>query len=699
MGAVYSMTLSGISCRKYAYLFKAGHHEFMDPHATRTTGNEQWGKNKALGLFPCDLSLPSNVTGIAYNRRRNISASGGDLTWQAGPESEEELLDKAGAAKDKSLEKGGAAGEKAVSGLDSKGKTENAVSLSMEEVKPDREYNLAYNKGRTVFGKAPVSDLAGYDPVYDGYRREDRPLGRPFSELILYLMHIRGFTKHKSSGVKWPGTFEGAVEKLPYLLDLGINAIELLPPYDFNEVMHEEHFSSARDAESSPEKAAFSKKKRINYWGFTGGNYFTPKNSYSADGNGPRSFQRMVRAFHNEGIEVLVDFFFEEGTGAGFILNCLHYWVFQYGVDGFRILGTNLPEQALLTDPYLANIKLLMDRVPQCVFEGPAPSLQASGGNLAMDESATLLKQVGFLNTPFMYDNRKFLKSDEDMLTAFTGHMLENPERYSVVNFMTSYYGFNMCDMVSYDQKHNEANGEDNADGNNYNYSWNCGVEGVSRRKNINLLRNKQVRNAFCYLLLSQGTPEILAGDEFLHSQKGNNNAYCQDNSVTWLNWDNLRKHEEIHDFVRSLIAFRKAHPVFHSREAKRLTDYKSCGYPDLSFHGEQAWAPRFDNFFRHIGLLYAGAYEKREDGTLDDDFYVAFNMHWQAHQFALPNPPAGKQWVQVFSTDQGFIEETGFLEGNRFPVESRSVRVLMTKELPKSPKRKATGRKKAVKG
>ncbi len=521
-------------------------------------------------------------------------------------------------------------------------------------------------------------------------QREAEAAGNPrprlsYRESVFYLLHVRGFTKHKSSGVTHPGTFEGVQEKIPYLKDLGITTVELLPPYDFDEVMPEKPFENTAEAETAPEKSALQKRNRVNYWGFTGGNYLTPKNSYSADGNGPRSFLAMVEAFHEAGMEVIVDFYFEPHTDPVFILKCLHLWLLLYRVDGFRVLGTELPVKAILADPYLADAKILLDSFPE---GDPVIRRQVPGGKGALNcwkgRTDGEKRHLAVLNPAFMYDNRKFLKSDEDMLRAFTKHLLENPDNAAVINFMTSYYGFNMHDMVSFDQKHNDANGENNTDGNNYNYSWNCGVEGSTRKKNVLQLRRRQVRNAFTYLFLSQGVPEILAGDEFLHSQKGNNNAYCQDNEVTWLNWNNLEKNRDIFEFVKTLIALRAAHPVFRSEQPKRLMDPLSCGYPDVSFHGEQAWAPRFDNFYRHIGVLYAGAYEKGADGEQDADFFTAFNMHWQTRSFALPKALPGRKWVTVFDTSAGFAEIPEEVEGSSFEVEPRSIRVLKSVEVPK---------------
>ncbi|SKB47786.1 glycogen operon protein [Lachnospiraceae bacterium] len=518
--------------------------------------------------------------------------------------------------------------------------------------------------------------------------KKDRPLLRPWNEMLLYYMHVRGFTMHKSSKVSAPGTFEGAVEKLPYLKELGINTAEFMPVYDFNEVMPEKKARTTTEAEAAGKKGHIG--RRINYWGFTRGNYFTPKNSYSADGNGPESFQKLVLAFHEAGIEVIADFYFEPDMSDEFILQVLRFWTINYHVDGFRILGVAIPSEEILTDPYLSSVKIILEHVPQEI-ERIAASCEAL--TASTDDRHSYLRQdkvpnLAVLNDPFLYDIRRYLKSDSDMLRAFQGHLMEHPQRYTVINFLSSYAGFTLNDMVSYDGKHNEANGENNTDGTDYNYSWNCGAEGATRRKPILRLRSRQIKNALVMLLLSQGVPEITAGDEFLHTRHGNNNPYCQDNSVNWLNWEHLEKNREAFDFMKSLIAFRKEHPVFRSAEAKRHTDFRNYGWPDVSFHGEQAWAPRYEDYFRHIGVLYSGSYEIRPDGTPDRDFYLAFNMYWQSKQLAVPKAPVGKQWKEVLAT--GEPEKSAKKDpedGSFITVPPRSVRILVTEDVKPSKK------------
>ena len=512
--------------------------------------------------------------------------------------------------------------------------------------------------------------------------KNDRPIERPWNEMMLYYMHVRGFTMHKSSKVAHPGTFEGAVEKLPYIKELGINTAEFMPVYDFNEVMPEKKARTTTEAEEAGKKGHMG--RRINYWGFTRGNYFTPKNSYSANGNGPESFKKLVLAYHEAGIEVLADFYFEPDMSKEFILQVLRFWRIRYHVDGFRILGVAVPAEEILTDPYLSTVKIILEHVPQEIerIASSCASFTAGGGDRHTYLRQDKVPNLAVLNDPFLYDIRRYLKSDSDMLRAFQAHIAEHPQRYAVVNFLSSYAGFTLNDMVSYDGKHNEANGENNTDGTDYNYSWNCGAEGATRRKPVLRLRHRQIRNALVMLFLSQGIPEITAGDEFLHTRHGNNNPYCQDNSVNWLNWDHLSKNSEVYEFVKFLIAFRKAHPVFRSAEAKKHTDFRNYGWPDISFHGEQAWAPRYEDYFRHIGVLYAGSYEILPDGKPDRDFYLAFNMYWQSKQLAVPKAPVGKKWTEVLAT--GEMEKSSKKDsddGSLITIPPRSVRILMTED------------------
>ena len=253
---------------------------------------------------------------------------------------------------------------------------------------------------------------------------------------------------------------------------------------------------------------------------------------------------------------------------------------------------------------------------------------------------------------------RRFLKGDEDTLHQALRRMRCNPVQNGVINYITSYEGFSLADLVSYDRKHNEANGEDNQDGNPYNASWNCGVEGPTRKRTILQLRKRQMKNALALLLFSQGTPMLTAGDEFGQSREGNNNPYCQDNEISWLNWKLTEKNKDFLDYTKELIALRKAHPVFHQSRELTLMDYAACGYPDLSYHGKDAWRLMADRLNREAGLMYCGRYAPKDRAQEDDFFYIAMNMHWEPQRLALPDLPAGMRWEKVLDT-QGDVVET----------------------------------------
>ena len=239
---------------------------------------------------------------------------------------------------------------------------------------------------------------------------------------------------------------------------------------------------------------------------------------------------------------------------------------------------------------------------------------------------------------------------------------------------MSNYYGMTLKDMVSYDYKHNEDNGEANKDGNSYNCSWNCGEEGNTRKKKVLDLRMRQIKNAMCMLLISQSTPLIFMGDEFGNSQQGNNNPYCQDNRITWLDWTNMEKNREIFEFWKELIQLRQSHPILRPCAEFKIMDYISCGYPDLSYHGQSAWRPQTDYNSRHIGIMYCGKYAKRDRVADDDFFYVAMNMHWEPHELALPKLPKGLVWSICVKTCENTVEVVGEEDSFVRTIPARSI-------------------------
>ena len=431
-------------------------------------------------------------------------------------------------------------------------------------------------------------------------------------DVIAYSLHVRGFTKHSSSGVAHKGTFDGVTEKLPYLQKLGINQIHLMPVYEFDE-----------------------NQRHVNYWGYGKAYFFAPKASYAA-GDPVNEMKSLVRQMHLAGIEVILEMPFTEGTTFSLILDCLRYWVMQYHVDGF------------IVNPYICN--------PDELAKYPV-----------LAKSKILKKEDGFQNVM-----RRFLKGDEGMIRDVICQ-LKNQDT-QLYNYIASHNGFTLCDVVSYDGKHNEANGENNLDGPDYNYSWNCGAEGNSRKKAVNELRKNQIFNAFFLLLFAQGMPCILSGDEFMNTQKGNNNAYCQDNLISWLDWNQLSRQEELYTFVCRLIALRKA---CMKQIAKKSEDTMGrSGIPQISYHGEDAWQMPAGRASRQLGVFY------HEEST-EKDFYIAYNMHWLSHSFALPSLPKGMEWVCIAGTKEGVLDEKEAVpvKDKKVQLEERTIKVFVGRQ------------------
>ena len=525
-------------------------------------------------------------------------------------------------------------------------------------------------------------------------------------DLIIYELHVRGFTRDESSGVAHPGTFAGLLEKLPYLESLGINAIELMPIFEFDEMQ---------------DYRTWEGNILYNYWGYSTVGFFAPNTSYTAsteynrEGNELKS---LIQACHQRGIEVYLDVVFNhtaEGNERGpffsykgfdnniyylltpdgkyynfsgcgntmncnhpivrqMILDCLRYWVTTYRVDGFRfdlasILGRSedgspmgAPPllQSLAFDPILGDVKLI------------AEAWDAGG-----------LYQVGTFpswnrwaewNGRYRDDMRRYLKGDGGMAQAAVLRMAGSGDIYEAknrknasVNFFTCHDGFTLWDLFCYNEKHNEKNGWNNTDGANDNNSWNCGVEGETADPAINALRRRMARNAFALLMCSRGIPMFLAGDEFCNSQGGNNNAYCQDNLTSWLDWGLLEKNRDMFLFFQAMIRFRKIHPILRSNLSGGC-----CGFPDVSFHGVKPWhGGMFEDHERYIGVLFSGW--RKETGT--DIVYVASNAYWEPLEISLPQLPERMGWTLEADTwrEAPMAPEKG--EG-RFVIPPRTVMV-----------------------
>ena len=509
--------------------------------------------------------------------------------------------------------------------------------LGLEDIEDCMEYNYRIGDeivvdprakslpGREIWGeerdiqKHQVRGVLREDPFdWEG----DVPLDLPLHQVIAYSLHVRGFTKDAFSKVKDKGTFEGVIEKLPYLKELGINQIQCMPVYEFQEC-----------------------GRYRNYWGYGPAWYFAPKSAYSACGNGPLSLKQMVKACHQEGIEVALEMPFAEGTPGFVAEDCLRYYRMEYHIDGFILNPLNAPMESVCQDPILKKTKILRH-------------------------------DLEFMNTM-----RRFLKGDEGMVDSVIYWLRHVTGREGAFNSITGHTGFTLNDLVSYDGKHNEANGENNEDGPDYNYSWNCGAEGPTRKKAVQELRERQRRNGMFLLLTAQGTPCLLAGDEFGNSQKGNNNVYCQDNPTGWLNWRKLEKEKEFFRFVKELIYLRKSYPVLCPAEEMRGMDQTRCGVPDVSYHGENAWQVSSEVSSRQLGVYYSGAV------TGGEDCFVAYNMHWLEHRFAIPALPKGKEWYVAATTDEGILEQPRRLKKQRqIELKARTIMILAGRQKADEP-------------
>ena len=543
-----------------------------------------------------------------------------------------------------------------------------------------------------------------------------KQLEQPFEDLVIYEIHVRGYTKDKSSGVSAPGTFAGLKDKIPYLKDLGINAVELMPIFEFDEM------ESARVVDGV---------QLYNYWGYNTVSFFAPNTSYAFNeehNHEGDELKSLIKALKENGIEVILDVVFNhtaEGNEMGpcfsfkgidnnvyymltpdahyynfsgcgnvmncnhpvvrnFIIDCLRHWAIEYRVDGFRfdlasILGrdqngapmANPPIlESLAFDPVLGKMKLIAEAW--------------DAGGLYQVGSFPSWNRWAEWNGRYRDDMRSFLKGDDGMagnaITRITGSRdLYSPEsrgHKASVNFMTCHDGFTLYDLYSYNEKHNEKNGWNNTDGDNNGHSWNCGAEGETDDPNVNGLRRRLIKNAFAALLCSRGPAMFFAGDEFCNTQFGNNNAYCQDNIISWLDWSRLEEFKEIHDFVRHMIQFRKEHPIL-----RKMTKPSSCQLPEISVHNGTPFNASTDYKTKLIGIMYAG---RNEEDTEDDIVFYCMNAYWEPLVMQLPVLPNGKHWHVDTNTNaeyfdgEDFTEKTELLGVNTIRVPARTTIILV---------------------
>lgn len=562
--------------------------------------------------------------------------------------------------------------------LDSSFKTGNVFACSIDGVNLDDCFYCYEAGGQrfidpyakavsdcSTFGVKHARDLHISPVALTDYDWEgDKPLRHKYGDSIFYKLNVRGFTRSRTSKVKAKGTFAGIMEKLDYIKQLGVTAIELMPAYEFDDVQRfsqlGEHTLLARYAVDKNHifdgGHLLNARSPVNFWGYTRGFYFAPKASYSSiaseGADYTTEFKDMVKLFHQNDIEVIMEFFFERER-THLIMDCIRYWVTEYHIDGAHVYCDDKSVHALASDPVLADTKIITVR-----WNGGAGS-----GHMAS------------YNDDFQNVCRRYLKGDENMIGAFIGMQKNNPEHCANINYVTSNNGFTLYDLVSYDRKHNEMNGENNRDGENFNYSWNCGEEGATRKKRICDLRVKQMKNALIFLLLSSGTPLILAGDEFCNSQGGNNNPYCLDNETSWINWKETCRAQEILLWTRQLIMFRKQYGVLHMDRPLSVSNKMNCGYPELSYHGSNAWYADMENYNRHVGIMMVNEHVEHKSDRL---IYLAYNMHWERHDLALPKVEGKKGWKIVMCSGTDREEAVLNQDSRTVTVAPRSIAILV---------------------
>lgn len=522
----------------------------------------------------------------------------------------------------------------------------------------------------------------------------DQPPQIPIEDLVIYEMHVRGFTRHPSSDTRYPGTFAAIREKIPYLKELGINCIELMPIFEFDEF---EYADRINPITNTPLK---------NYWGYSTFGFFAPKAGFAATGGlGMQNdeFKTLVKELHQNNIEIILDVVFNHtaegnengptisfrgidnqtyymlapdgrylnfsGTGntmncnnpvvRNMVVDCLRYWVSEYHIDGFRfdlasILGRDqdgnplanppLLEQ-LAFDPILANAKLIAEAW--------------DAGGLYQVGSFPAYGRWAEWNGQYRDVIRRWLKGDTGTVGEVALRVQGSPDLYgdrgaaASINFITAHDGFTLYDLFSYNTKHNEANGENNRDGANDNYSWNCGIEGPTNDPEVNALRQRMIKNAVAILMVSRGVPMILMGDEMARTKGGNNNTYCHDTEWNWLDWSALEPNSEIFHFFKQCIAFRHAHPLLRSKDHYHHTDRVGSGYADISWHGTRAWHAEWHDYILTLAFMIDGSHTP--DGLEPDDtVYVGMNMHWESHRFDLPALPHHLRWHVFANTSPG---------------------------------------------
>lgn len=515
--------------------------------------------------------------------------------------------------------------------------------------------------GNEIYGKkVSVNDL------YGGFSElklsETAPLHIPYDETVMYLSHVRAMTMDDKLMKEGKGTFIGLTKKINYLKSLGINSLELMPVNEYIENPSMEDMTTDEKALRYRQKES-DEKKLINFWGFDSAYHRAIKSSYGCE-DSETEFETLVKSLHKNGIECILMMYFKDGSDTDYVCDSLVYMVRRFGVDGFRILGENIDLKAVIANPYLKHTKIMCDMDVNITEENRD-------------------KRLLLYNDRFMNMARRILKSDEDLVPSISYALRENYKNISVARYVSDYFGFTLNDLVSYNKKHNEDNLENNTDGASYNYSWNCGEEGETKKRNIMALRKRQARNAMLLMMTAQGVPVIRGGDEMLNSQKGNNNPYCQDNEIGWINYEHKAVNKEFLEFTKNLIAFRKRHKILHQTFPLRMSDYISCKMADISYHGEEPFRMNQDVDSREWAVMYEGAYAKCYTGEKEPTLMIIYNLHWEDRDFSLYKSAKNKNWKLIYSsdgsTDESFDEKKALkISSDKFHAMGRSISVLM---------------------
>ncbi|MCR4831777.1 MAG: hypothetical protein K5883_10040 [Pseudobutyrivibrio sp.] len=456
---------------------------------------------------------------------------------------------------------------------------------------------------------------------------KDTPITIEPSDMIMYKVHMRGFTAGMGLSPSKIGNYKGLLSKLSYIKSLGVTSVEIMPVYDFEELFLEKKMNISPKGKIS-EVVEYTGKN--NYWGFGTAEYFAPKASFfggaysAADG-----LRDMVSTLHKNGLEIIMEMAFSADTSDEIMLDCLKYYVKYFHIDGFHIVGCNAPIERIAKEPYLSSTKIFYEYIPEEI-------LCSEKGK----------KHLFVYNDSFMNVTRQIENHMNGSMVQFANHMRRQNGAYGFVNFMANVNGFSLWDSYSYGEKHNLDNGEDNRDGTNNNYSFNYGIEGKTNNRAINANRFREMRNAFTALMLAQSVPLFVAADEAACTHLGNNNPYCQDNKVGYTVFSKTKSKDSLTKFVKQLAEFRKNHKCFRIETPFLMNDYRHLGLPDMSFHGTEPWMMSIGEEQKALGVLYNGAYVKE-----NEEVFVCYNFHYDSVDMALPLLSPGKRWRLCFNT------------------------------------------------